>query len=226
LLRALVILLSLSFASSSFAQITEAEIDALVDPNRIPADDVDIEALVKRAEERQSALMGEAERAVEGSYSVEDAVRDEYGLDLSGPSAVAGEDTLYVFISFSMPDAMIRQYLQDALKYRGRVVIRGLINGSMMETTTKLASLIEKDEERSIGAVIDPRAFEAFGITKVPAIALSEFPLKRCETDDCVMEVGRFDVIYGSVSVQYALEQFAGRGDVKKIATAQLGYQR
>lgn len=226
LLRTLISIVLLTVSVPASAQITESEIDALVKKGQDIQDKATIEELVAAAKARQAAARAEASRIIDGSVKVKDAVKQEYNIDIEGPAPVKGDKSLYIFISFSMPDAMIKQYLREGLQYKGRVVIRGLIDGSMAKTTTKLASLIEEDEKDRIGIAIDPRAFEAFDIKTVPAIAISEFPLARCEKEDCVMKVGKFDIIYGSVSVKYALEQFAGRGDVKQIATNQLGYKR
>lgn len=212
---------------SAVAQITESEINAIVDQVRIPDDDPEIEALVRQAEEAQQSAIDDALEAVEQGVSVEQALRDEYGIDLRPQTGDPLEDpSLYIFVSFSMPDSLIREYLQDALRFGGRVVVRGLVDGSMPKTQRKLASLIEEDESRRIGASIDPRAFEAFDIQTVPAIALGEHSVKRCDTEECVVQAGLHDIIYGSVSVEYALEQFADSGDIKAKARHHLARGR
>jgi len=205
------------------AQITETEINELVDQVRIPDGEPEIAELVRQAEEAQKAAIEDAQDAVSDSISVEQALRDEYGIELRPEPGDPMEDpSLYIFVSFSMPDPLIRDYLQDALRFGGRVVVRGLVDGSMPKTQQKLASLIEEDESRRIGASVNPRAFEAFDIQVVPAIALGERSVKRCDTEDCVVQAGVHDIIYGSVSVQYALEEFASRGDVRAKARKHL----
>lgn len=223
LLRLVIAATLVVLPATATAQITEAEINELVDQNRIPDDDPEIAELVRQAEQAQKTAIEEAQNAVSESLSVEQALRDEYGIELRPEPGDPMEDpSLYIFVSFSMPDPLIRDYLQDALRYGGRVVVRGLVDGSMAKTQRKLGFLIEEDENRRIGASVDPRAFEAFDIEVVPAIALGEHAVKRCDTEDCVVQAGAHDIIYGAVSVQYALEEFAARGDVRVKARQHL----
>ena len=230
MLRALGLSLCLAaaLAAPAWAQVSEREIDALVEQGQEAAKGLDIEAIVMGAEKAREDAMQAARDAAGSSVSVKDAVRDEYGFDMGPqtPTSRDGEGRLYIFVSLSMPDDLIQQYLDQALKHNGRVVIRGFYKGSFAETTKRLAGLISEDEIRRIGVNIDPRAFETFGVETVPAIALAEKPLVRCETEDCVLDVGAYDIIYGAVSVEYALERFASQGDVRTAAVDLLGYKR
>lgn len=102
----------------------------------------------------------------------------------------ARADGLYVFISFSMPTALLRQYVQEAKQYNAILVLRGLIDNDFRKTTTVLRQLDEQ-----AGAIIEPQLFQQYDIQAVPAIVQDKAGIVR--------------KISGSVSLQYALQQFA-----------------
>ena len=50
-----------------------------------------------------------------------------------------------VFISFSMPEALIEDYIKEARIYGGVLVLRGLINNSLKQTVAKLKEMMERN---------------------------------------------------------------------------------
>jgi|GEM_PF-3541468 len=104
-----------------------------------------------------------------------------------------------VFVSFSMPELSLRQWLIDAQKYGASVVIRGLKNNSFKDTVLELTRLLEKNNTG--GLELNPMLFKDFHITKVPAVvAINE-------------ATHNFDVVYGNVSLEYALKVIANKQD-------------
>ena len=70
---------------------------------------------------------------------------------------------IYIFISFSMPDAALKNYAAEAEQLGAILVMRGLKNNSFFETKAKA-------DELAIMFNIDPNLFEKYQITSVPAI--------------------------------------------------------
>lgn len=129
-------------------------------------------------------------------------------------------EVLYVFVSFSMSDKLLRSYIQDVAKTGGVVVISGLYNGSFTQTVKKIEEYAYVEEGVLAGGVmIDPKAFETFGITHVPTILLAETQLSPCLSPTCDRDVPRHDKLQGSVSLEYALNLFAREGDLSDAAS-------
>lgn len=134
-------------------------------------------------------------------------------------------EVLYVFVSFSMSDSLIREYIQDVVKTGGIVVISGLHNNSFKETVEKVEQFATVGEgELRGGVMIDPKAFETFGVTTVPTLLLAKNELSRCLSADCVRDVPVHDRMVGAVSIEYALKAFARDGDMKEAAAEKLKY--
>ncbi len=98
--------------------------------------------------------------------------------------------SLYVFISFSMPEAALKALLQDAPKHQAILVLNGLIEDSFVKTANKLKDLGEQSGEIQI----HPELFERYQIKNVPTFLL----LKDEE------EVAR---LQGNVSLDYGLSK-------------------
>ncbi|WP_341795160.1 type-F conjugative transfer system pilin assembly protein TrbC [Rickettsia endosymbiont of Rhinocyllus conicus] len=73
---------------------------------------------------------------------------------------------IYIFISFSMPDAALKSYYVEAERAGAKLVMRGLKNNSFVETKAKA-------DEIGISFDIDPNLFEKYQITAVPAIIVN-----------------------------------------------------
>lgn len=126
---------------------------------------------------------------------------------------------LLVFVSFSMDDDLLRDYMEEASLFGARLVLRGIKDGDMGEAMSKMSSLMEGFDDNSPvqGISIDPRGFDLHDIKLVPSIVLSEKSYELCQTDPCV-DVGNVDVMTGAVTLRYALEQFSKSGDNRALA--------
>lgn len=100
-----------------------------------------------------------------------------------------------IFVSFSMPEQSLRQWLNDAHQAGASVVIRGLKNNSFKETIMMMSKLLADD--KTGGVDLNPVAFQDFKITQVPAVVV---------TDENSHD---YDVVYGNVSLDYALQAIA-----------------
>lgn len=106
---------------------------------------------------------------------------------------------LLVFVSFSMPVQTLKALGSQVNAVDGNLVLRGLVKGSFKETAEKLKELQEE-------ILIDPTLFESYGISSVPTFVL------RSESRRKIKD-GSYDRLSGNVSLEYALEQFASKGD-------------
>ena len=105
---------------------------------------------------------------------------------------------LSVFVSFSMPETLLRETLKESAQLNIPAYLNGLYRDSMSETTLKVMALSKRIP--NLNLAIDPTLFERFGIQKVPAL---------------VVDDGKaFDVIYGHLTIQEGLARMAGRGEV------------
>lgn len=118
-----------------------------------------------------------------------------------------------VFISFSMPEALIEDYIQEARMYGGVLVLRGLIHNSLKQTVAKLKEIEGSDGKKSnIAITIHPHLFKLYNITQVPTIVVSKDNLACIlKYDDC-STLYEYDKISGSITIGYALEEIEKNG--------------
>jgi type-F conjugative transfer system pilin assembly protein TrbC len=102
---------------------------------------------------------------------------------------ISNTDTsILIFISFSMPQESIKGWINQAKKVNAAVYMRGLVNNLFKDTIMAVNKLVQ---DQPGGILIDPTLFRKYAITQVPAVVVS-----RGEN---------FDVIYGDVTLDYAL---------------------
>ncbi len=112
---------------------------------------------------------------------------------------------IMAFVSFSMPTSLWIELSRALQEVGGAMVLRGLPDDSFPLLAKKLTRLTKQGVEAPV--ILDPRLFDEYDIQAVPAIVV----------DDGVS----FDKISGSVSLDYALEQFASEGETDPDALAQ-----
>lgn len=104
-----------------------------------------------------------------------------------------------LFVSFSMPESLLKQSFEQAERFHVTVVLNGLMDNSMPKTALKLSRLTAQYPKLSIQ--IDPVAFEDFGIDAVPALVVSQDRI--------------FDVVRGNLALSDALSLIHERGQLK-----------
>ena len=113
---------------------------------------------------------------------------------------------IIVFVSFSMPDASLKQWMRQAELIHAPVVVRGLVNNSFKETIKKMATFTRDNHG---GVQLDPTLFKRFQINQVPAVVVWKdagcLPSQSC--------IENYDVIYGDVELSYALKKVADQHD-------------
>ncbi|MCD6056289.1 MAG: Type-F conjugative transfer system pilin assembly protein TrbC [Gammaproteobacteria bacterium] len=127
---------------------------------------------------------------------------------------------LYYFISFSMPDPLIKAYMLDAIWTGGTLVLRGVTPKMNLHQFifTKIYPLVNyKGAHAEVD--IDPNLYELFDITAVPSIVLAPTNEKpRCvkgkgKSSGCLPEAEEnYFKVSGNVSTTWALERFEEAG--------------
>jgi conjugal transfer pilus assembly protein TrbC len=118
------------------------------------------------------------------------------------------EPALRVFVTLDMPQGSLRRLVDQADRAGAVLVLRGLKNQSMRQTVAAVTDLLG---QRKAGWVIDPEAFERYGIEAAPTFLLTvgeDAP--PCSVNTCTVP-RPFVSVSGDVSLDYALEHMARR---------------
>lgn len=110
---------------------------------------------------------------------------------------------LLVFISFAMPEAALDRLIEQAARAQASLVLRGLVDGSLVQTVSRVQQLIGT---RKVTVQIDPQAFDRYAVTKTPSFVLVRDGMKPtpCASGLCVPGDG-YAAAAGDVSLDYAL---------------------
>lgn len=111
-----------------------------------------------------------------------------------------------MFVSFSMPEDDLRERVKDAAGLGVTVSLRGMVNGDMRQTGTRIAQLVK--ETNTGGMQIDPVSFRRYGIASVPTLVVT------CEK--------KSDRVSGDISLREALKKVAEDGDCAGVAESVL----
>jgi type-F conjugative transfer system pilin assembly protein TrbC len=116
-----------------------------------------------------------------------------------------------------MPKKVILQLANQAKQVSGVLVLRGMVEGSILKTS----NLIKEISDKSLPIIIDPTLFRKFLIDKVPTMVLAETGYIKCEAganEPACNNTPIHDRISGNISLEYALEQIVARGHNKTVA--------
>lgn len=117
-----------------------------------------------------------------------------------------------VFVSFSMPEKTIKNYLMQAARVSGgrdiKLSIRGLDESNSLIKTQQRISKLMKGISAEVD--IDPGSFERFNVQQVPAIVFyKDDPLGEAQ---CAIKGEKntpqtdYLMVYGDVSIDYAID--------------------
>jgi type-F conjugative transfer system pilin assembly protein TrbC len=163
-----------------------------------------VEKATKATKNPQNCTIAQ-ELATEGRESGRKSLKSKNGDSARYPQ-------LLVFVSFSMPMATLKTLARDVNRVGGKLVLRGLVKGNLSAGRSSEGSFPEtliKLQELQEELIIDPTLFDAYQIEVVPTFVLREQPTENTE------EKVKHDVLQGNVSLEFVLEQFAEKGDVK-----------
>lgn len=103
------------------------------------------------------------------------------------------------FLSASIPEKTLASLMKSAENKNIPIYFNGLIDDSVDKTAKYILYLVQKYKVN--GIEIDPNRFEYYNIKAVPAL------IKRCDN--------KFDIIYGSGSIEQSLDIIKLEGDCK-----------
>ena len=132
------------------------------------------------------------------------------------PSLTSPPDAL-LFISFSMPEALIESILKDAHRFHIKVVIRGLINNDFRQTLQRLFTLQKKIPTP---VLINPLWFETFSVDQVPTLVVTS-PTAHCQAKRRCEE-SQFEMIAGSQSVEQKLRRIMDDSRIASLTAKHL----
>lgn len=141
--------------------------------------------------------------------SIADLMDDAQALaaKLGMPQASEAGVSVYVFASFSMPDASLNSLIRQGELTGVPIVLRGLVNNSIEATMRAVHALYTAGEEPESGAVIDPTLFQRFAVDQVPTVVVAERAAGVCMPTDC--PIPEHVKIAGDVPLGYALDRIA-----------------
>lgn len=109
-----------------------------------------------------------------------------------------------IFVSFAMPEATLQRLVDQASGAGATLVLRGLINGSIRDTVTRMQALIGS---RRVAVQIDPEAFDRHGITRTPTFVLV---MDGAGAEACASRVcgssQQFAKVAGDVTLDHAMQ--------------------
>lgn len=143
----------------------------------------------------------------------------EYNQITKDSKKVLGNNRLLIFISSSMPKKSIINLMTQASPLEAVFVVRGLINGSYVNTYKYFYSL---KGENQVGIMINPTLFSAMKIDVVPTFALYQSDQDLLSTACKVTP--KYTKVSGEVTVRYALSRLtdSDNKDLAQIARNEL----
>ncbi len=142
-----------------------------------------------------------------------------------------------LFVSSTMPVAVLQTYAADLARAGGAMAFRGLPGGlKRVAPMARLSADILKVDPgctgdgcamRDVPILVDPIAFRRHGITRVPALAMvpGDPAQAYCERDDQA-PVPAGPLVYGDAALSGLLEGYARLGGSKEVRDAQARLQR
>ena len=117
---------------------------------------------------------------------------------------------IIVFTSLSVPAPSWRQWAREAARIGAPLVLRGVGEGGMRATVTRIGDRLGGAE---VGVAIDPRLFRLFGIERVPAVVVAPGGVPPCVSRGCSADPAPpHDAIAGNTGLAAALEAIAAEG--------------
>ena len=117
-----------------------------------------------------------------------------------------------IFVSFAMPESTLQRLVDQAARAGATLVLRGLVNGSIRDTVTRMQALIGS---RRVAVQIDPEAFDRHGITRTPTFVLV---MDGAGAEACASRVcgssQQFVKVAGDVTLDYAMQYLSRSSQV------------
>lgn len=122
---------------------------------------------------------------------------------------------LKIFVSSSMSEALLKQYVKSSRQYGATLIFCGLPKGSF-RALSKLVYEITDGEEKATSLQIDDTAFEEYRISNVPSFVLvkeSSF-LDTSQSQESRESKHIFDKVTGNIGIRRALKEISENGEL------------
>ena len=127
-------------------------------------------------------------------------------------SRLSANTTLRVFVSGSMSKQLLKNYIEQAKRYKAVLVFNGLPNGSWRELAGIIYEITGGTAENT-AVQLDDISFKEYSITSVPSFVLS--------SQEDVFNQDRaiiYDKVSGNIGIKRALEEISEKGDLSEVA--------
>lgn len=158
-------------------------------------------------QQKYGGLANDAARRADAIANTAYAEKREKVLKFLGitPESTKG---LYYFVSWSMPQSLLRAYAQEAMWTGGILVVRGIPDDmNLHQFVAGRAQEILDNKGASANLTIDPRLFAAYEVTAVPTIVYSEsihyVNCKGMETGSVTLQKEKFPLFQEDTAVEY-----------------------
>ena len=148
---------------------------------------------------------------------------ERHAAGMAGGAAVRnGAAEVLIFTSLSVPAASWRQWARVAAALGVPMVLRGVGENGLAETTIAIRDRLGGHEA---AIAIDPRLFRLFDVIRVPAVIVVPGGVPACESRGCAGDpVPDHDLVAGNIGLVAALEAVAAEGDAgRPVAKGLLG---
>lgn len=135
------------------------------------------------------------------------AINEKLGLD--------GNERIFIYVSSSMPEQLVKTYLEYADKSKGviRIALRGFVGGAQKIGPTQewVRRMVTKEDGESTyktGIEINPQLQKEYSISQVPAVLyIKDYSMINEAHTGEVKKSDDFWIAYGAVDLLYALEE-------------------
>lgn len=146
---------------------------------------------------------------------------DMVGLGVNGMTGDTEE--FVVFLSTSLPDAVIKPLIEQAAEAKAKVVFRGTPSKDLNWRTLQ-TYLLGLNLSKAPSIDINPTLFKRYDISVVPSFAIGKYGIITESDANGCLPPDQFLTISGDISVVYALNQFDKKAsaELKPIARRHL----
>lgn len=128
-------------------------------------------------------------------------------MDSLPASSEVGKGAMLIFVSFSMPERVLKNLSRQAYQYGATVVLRGFTDDSLEQTK----NLARKANEYGAAWQIHPELFETFNVKNVPTFVMTS-DMASLDSgcgggNECATNLG-YTSISGDISLMAALDYF------------------
>lgn len=220
LVHSIVTIALLLTGASVYAQSQADRAKLLQDAERAQGSDTQRRALIDQASRQaQPAKILIPESAPSKIKIDPEKIARQYS-EIRGPEKREKESNeVMVFVSTSMPKGSLERVGRDSRLTGSMVVMRGASKGVGPGKWVASVEAMKPLTDNGGEVFLHPDLFVRYGITRVPAVVVAPEAQAGCDEDAC----REFAVVYGDVSLAYALERVADRKDnIGAIARARL----